>query len=55
MRLWKVEPRIMSGRNRVGVDEDGLRGDPGGIGLRGMKKGVLGAGIFGGEGIIKGS
>ena len=54
MRFWKVAPRMVSGRNRVGVEEDGLRAVPGGTGFRGMKKGVLGAGATRGEGMVPG-
>jgi hypothetical protein len=52
MRLWKVVPRMVSGRNRVGVEAEGLRAVPGGTGFRGMKKGVLGAGAFRGEDMV---
>ena len=45
---------MVSGRNRVGVEEDWLRAVPGGTGFKGMKKGVFGAGAFKGEGMVKG-
>lgn len=54
MRLWKVVSRIVRGRNSVGVEAEGFTAEPGGIGLAGMKKGVLGAGALRGEGMLAG-
>jgi hypothetical protein len=45
---------MVSGRNRVGVEDDGLRAVPGETGFRGMKKGVLGAAATLGEGMALG-
>jgi len=52
MRLWKVVPRTVRGRKRVGVEHEGSTGAPGGMGLEGKKKGVFGAGALRGEDIV---